>query len=126
MNVDLQWLASLAKLLARWRETSIYLFFNTSLPDLLAFSLIRAAITFLNGGKSTMLDGGGIYLRHGAVVNIVLCVFQNCGAYGSGVGGAIYASTYEGALVLNLLATHFVDNVAPDGQGADIGELAAL
>jgi hypothetical protein len=55
-----------------------------------------------------MKDAGGILMGSGEL-ELIMCIFQNCQAYGSGEGGAIYvtASTDWGEndpAVLNLYA----------------------
>ncbi|GMH61636.1 hypothetical protein TrST_g9108 [Triparma strigata] len=81
------------------------------------------ALKFANGGQSLMKDAGGIYMGTGEL-DLIMCIFHNCHAYGSGIGGAIYVKAQtnwgDDPAVLNLYAVQFVGNVAPVGQGADI------
>ena len=54
-----------------------------------------------------MRDAGGIYMGTGEL-DLIMCIFHNCHAYGSGIGGAIYVTAEtnwgDDPAVLNLYA----------------------
>jgi hypothetical protein len=71
-------------------------------------TLILRALTF-DKGYSTR--GGGVGITDGAIVEIHLCVFTNCGATDSAYGGgAIYASATG---TVNIYGTSFNGNTSP-------------
>jgi hypothetical protein len=78
--------------------------------------LTLKALRIINGQAST---GGGFYITEDAIVTIELCVFSNCRATSSSVGGgAIYV---QGAgTTINAYGTSFNGNAAGLGNGDDI------
>jgi hypothetical protein len=77
------------------------------------------AILFKDG---VSWGGGGVLIRHGAIVTIELCTFSNNGATKSdGGGGAILVQIMDitGATV-NAYGTSFNGNIASSGNGDDI------
>jgi hypothetical protein len=81
-------------------------------------TLILRALTFDKG--STDYQGGGVYIRDGAIVDLELCIFSNnrATATGSYGGGAIHV---EGSgTSVNVYGSFFNQNTADSGKGDDI------
>ena len=76
-----------------------------------------SAITFKDGHT---FYGGGMYIYGGnVIVDLKFCVFLNCRAtYSSMGGGALYVQ--HNMVTVNIFSTMFRNNVADSGDGADI------
>ena len=79
-------------------------------------TLTFRALAFVNGEASF---GGGVAIEGGAIVTIELCVFSNCRATWSSLGGgAIYV--HSSGTTVNVYGTSFNGNTAASGNGDDI------
>jgi hypothetical protein len=79
-------------------------------------TLILRALTF---DKGYAVAGGGVSIREGAIVNLMLSVFPNNRATSSSYGGgAIYVA--DSGTTINVYGTSFSGNTADSGNGDDI------
>ena len=81
-------------------------------------TLTLRAIRFYRGKD---VAGGGLEVLNNAIVQVVLCVFDSCQATDTGRGGGGICVGHIGSnTAVNIYATTFTGNSAPDGKGKDI------
>jgi predicted outer membrane repeat protein len=80
-------------------------------------TLTLRALTFDKGDCDV---GGGVVIRHSAIVDLALCIFSNNRATTGLGGGAIFVHSSGTPVRVNIIGTSFNENTAESGNGDDI------